>query len=91
MHNVVSKSHFEVARRFRAVYARHEKGRDLVQIGAYVPGSDPGLDEALELHEGMAEFLQQDMNVAANLEASWATMAASVRFEEALNSKARVS
>jgi len=91
MHNVVSKAHFEVARRFRAVYARHEKGRDLVQIGAYVPGSDAGLDEALELHEGMAEFLQQDMNAAANLEASMATMAASVRLEDALNSNARVS
>jgi flagellum-specific ATP synthase len=91
MHNVVSKAHFEVARRFRAVYARHEKGRDLVQIGAYVPGSDAGLDEALELHEGMAEFLQQDMNAAANLEASLATMAASVRLEDALNQQARVS
>ena len=91
MQNVVSKAHFEVARRFRAVYARHEKGRDLVQIGAYVPGSDAGLDEALELHEGMAEFLQQDMHSAANLEASFTTMAASVRLEDSLSPKARVS
>jgi hypothetical protein len=39
----------------------------------------------------MAEFLQQDMHSAANLDTSLLTMAASVRLEDALNSKARVS
>ena len=61
MHNVISREHFELSRRFRAIYSRYQKGRDLVQIGAYAPGSDPGLDEAIRLAPGMAEFLQQDM------------------------------
>ena len=61
MHNVVSREHFELARRFRAIYSKYEKGRDLVQIGAYAQGSDPGLDEAIALHDGMGRFLQQDM------------------------------
>ncbi len=61
MHNVVTREHFELARRFRAVYSKYEKGRDLVQIGAYAQGSDPALDEAIALHEGMGQFLQQDM------------------------------
>ena len=61
MHNVVSREHFELARRFRAIYSKYEKGRDLVQIGAYAQGSDPGLDEAIALHEDMSRFLQQDM------------------------------
>jgi flagellum-specific ATP synthase len=61
MHNVVSREHFELARRFRAIYSKYETGRDLVQIGAYVQGSDAGLDEAIALHEDMAHFLQQDM------------------------------
>jgi flagellum-specific ATP synthase len=61
MHNVVSREHFELARRFRAVYSKYEKGRDLVQIGAYAQGSDPALDEAIALHEDMSRFLQQDM------------------------------
>jgi flagellum-specific ATP synthase len=65
MHNVVSREHFELARRFRAIYSKYEKGRDLVQIGAYAPGSDPALDEAIALHEGMSHFLQQDMYEAA--------------------------
>jgi flagellum-specific ATP synthase len=43
------------------VYSKYEKGRDLVQIGAYAHGSDPALDEAIALHQDMRRFLQQDM------------------------------
>ncbi|MFM1907050.1 MAG: hypothetical protein RLZZ591_727 [Pseudomonadota bacterium] len=70
MHNVVTREHFELARRFRAMGAKFSKGRDLVQIGAYAAGSDPMLDEAIRLHEGMAAFLQQDMFEAAPLDDS---------------------
>lgn len=68
MHNVVSREHFELARRFRAIYSKYQKGRDLVQIGAYAHGSDPGLDEAIALHEQMEAFLQQEMYEAAPME-----------------------
>lgn len=78
MHSVVSKSHFELARRFREVYSRYQKARDLVQIGAYVRGSDSALDEAIRLQEGMAKFLQQDMFAASSLDDSLSQMMASV-------------
>jgi flagellum-specific ATP synthase len=68
MHNVVSREHFEAARRFRAIYSKYERGRDLVQIGAYAQGSDPALDEAISLHGAMSQFLQQDMYEAAVLD-----------------------
>ena len=68
MHNVVSREHFELARRFRAIYSKYEKGRDLVQIGAYAQGSDPALDEAIALHDNMSQFLQQDMFQAAPMD-----------------------
>jgi len=68
MHNVVSREHFETARRFRAIYSKYERGRDLIQIGAYAQGSDPALDEAIGLHDGMSRFLQQDMYEAASME-----------------------
>lgn len=83
MHNVVSREHFELARRFRAINSRYEKGRDLVQIGAYVSGSDPGLDEAIRLHDAMAEFLQQDMFESATMENSLGAMMAAVERTEA--------
>jgi flagellum-specific ATP synthase len=75
MHNVVPSSHFELARRFRATSARYEKGRDLVQIGAYVAGSDPSMDRAVTLHETMQAFLQQGMHASATLGDSVAEMA----------------
>jgi len=82
MNNVVSRQHFELARRFRSINSRFEKGRDLVQIGAYVSGSDPGLDEAIELHDRMARFLQQDMFEAAALESSRDEMLAAIEHKE---------
>ncbi len=78
MHNVVTRDHFELARNFKAVYSRYEKGRDLIQIGAYVNGSDKYLDEAIALHEPMTRFLQQDMFEAANMVSSVRGMGASL-------------
>jgi len=84
MHNVVSRQHFEMARRFRAINSRYEKGRDLVQIGAYASGSDPGLDEAIRLHEGMSAFLRQDMHESASLRDSTQDMLTAMGSREAL-------
>ncbi len=83
MHNVVSREHFELARQFRAIASRYERGRDLVQIGAYVHGSDPALDEAIRLHGPMSEFLQQDMYAGAGFAQSVQAMAATIQREEA--------
>ena len=85
MHNVVPKSHFEMARRFRAINSRYEKGRDLVQIGAYVGGSDPALDESIRLHDAMADFLQQDMFTASPLPASVHEMTVAMNREHAFS------
>ena len=48
--------------------SKYARGRDLVQIGAYAHGSDPALDEAIVLHDGMDQFLQQDMFEAAPID-----------------------
>jgi flagellum-specific ATP synthase len=74
MHNVVSQEHFDLARRFRAIAARYDKGRDLVQIGAYVSGSDPAMDQAIALQPSMESFLQQHMAASAALADSVASM-----------------
>ena len=75
MHNVVSREHFEVARQFRAVYSRYQKSRDLVQVGAYMSGSDPALDQAIQLQPAMERFLQQGMQESSSLEDSCLRMA----------------
>ncbi|RYF07261.1 MAG: flagellar protein export ATPase FliI [Comamonadaceae bacterium] len=76
MHNVVSREHFDMARRFRAMYSRYQKSKDLIQVGAYMSGSDPQLDEAIRLEPAMAAFLQQDMFEAASMDESLTAMAA---------------
>jgi len=68
MHNVVSREHLDIARKFRATYSRYQSAKDLVQVGAYAPGADPQLDEAIALQPGMVAFLQQGMHDAANLD-----------------------
>jgi flagellum-specific ATP synthase len=51
------RAHATLLRRLMAVYARSE---DLVRIGAYKPGSDPELDQALRARDAMRAFLTQD-------------------------------
>lgn len=75
MHNVVSRDHFELARHFKAMYSRYQKSRDLVQVGAYVSGSDPALDKAIRLEPRMVEFLQQAMFDASPMDDSLQAMA----------------
>ncbi|GAA6143252.1 flagellar protein export ATPase FliI [Hydrogenophaga sp. 5NK40-0174] len=79
MHNVVKPEHFEMARRFRGLYSRYQKSRDLIQLGAYVAGSDPETDSAIALHPAMQEFLQQGMHEASTLDATLKGMAATLQ------------
>ncbi|TMH12561.1 MAG: flagellar protein export ATPase FliI [Betaproteobacteria bacterium] len=70
MNNVGDPQHLEAARRFRQLHAKHNKARDLIQLGAYAPGHDAELDTAVRLHPVMTSLLQQDMNQRASLASS---------------------
>ncbi len=70
MHNVTSAAHQQWARRYRQLYARYQKSRDLIQLGAYVAGSDPETDRAIALFPALQQFLMQDMREQAPFEAS---------------------
>ena len=67
MTNVAAPEHVDAARRFRQLHSRHAKARDLIQIGAYVPGHDADLDTAVQLHLPMDSFLQQGMHLRVPL------------------------
>jgi len=70
MGNVAEPVHLDAARRFRQLHARHQKARDLIQLGAYAPGHDADLDTAVKLHPPMTALLQQDMRERASLASS---------------------
>jgi flagellum-specific ATP synthase len=63
---VIEPAHREQAallRRLMAVYARSE---DLVRIGAYKPGSDPDLDQAMRARPALRAFMTQDSRETAS-------------------------
>src|SRR3990167_4936245 len=68
MHNVAGAVHLELARKFRSLYSRYMKSRDLIQLGAYAAGSDPETDRAILLYPALQRFLMQDMNEAAGMD-----------------------
>jgi len=62
---IVSPQQLEWVRRFRYLYSRYQRSRDLISVGAYVRGSDPALDEAIALYPRLEAFLQQNMRQRA--------------------------
>jgi flagellar biosynthesis/type III secretory pathway ATPase len=57
---LTSKEHLGLAAFARKNLAVYEKVRDLVNIGAYVKGSDLEVDTALLVMPDLINFLQQD-------------------------------
>jgi flagellum-specific ATP synthase len=78
MHNVATAQHLDLARKFRNLYSRYLKSRDLIQLGAYVGGSDPETDRAIVLYPELQRFLIQDMREAASLPESLAELASAL-------------
>jgi flagellum-specific ATP synthase len=56
---VTSRHVREAGRRVRALMAAHREKADLIAIGAYQPGTDPLVDEALVKRGAIDEFLRQ--------------------------------
>jgi flagellum-specific ATP synthase len=58
---VTSPEHQMLARAIKQMYASFSQSKDLIAIGAYVRGSDPMLDSAMQLMPKINKFLQQGM------------------------------
>ncbi len=56
---ITDERHREDLRRFRSLYSLYRQNADLIKVGAYGPGSDPQLDEAIDMHPRLTEFLRQ--------------------------------
>ena len=56
---VTSRHVREAGRRVRALLAAHRDKADLISIGAYQPGTDPLVDEALVKRAAIEDFLRQ--------------------------------
>ncbi|WP_206484726.1 flagellar protein export ATPase FliI [Thalassotalea sp. G2M2-11] len=58
---VTSAEHQELARQLKQVYSLYQQNKDLIAIGAYSKGSDPRIDQAIQLLPVIDFFLQQKM------------------------------
>ena len=65
---IATREQQEAARRLREALAALDRSQDLINLGAYVSGSNPRLDAALRQRVGMDQFLQQAAGSAAPLE-----------------------
>lgn len=59
MVEVADEKHQEAAGEIRNILALYEKNKDLINIGAYVQGSDPRIDRAVRLIDKINDFLKQ--------------------------------
>jgi FliI/YscN family ATPase len=76
MSAVAGARHRALAQSLREVLAHWRDGRDLVEIGAYRPGTNAGLDRALELVPRIEGFLRQGTEELATLEETLARLEA---------------
>jgi len=74
MTNLIPPDHLERVRRFKQLYSRYQRARDLLAVGAYAPGSDPLLDRAIALYPQLETFLQQGIEEHANAPQSLAAL-----------------
>ena len=68
MSSVMDNSHLSKSYEFRKILADYSKIEDLVNLGAYVKGSNKETDYALEIIDELYSFLKQDRETASSME-----------------------
>ena len=63
MPQIVSAEHLQQAQNFKQVFATYRQNQDLINIGAYAPGTDPGIDEAINLYPSLCFFEGTNVSV----------------------------
>ena len=70
MSDITPEEHRKLAGQFRDLLAAYRQAEDLINIGAYVAGSNPRIDEAISSYRNMVDFLRQDLNDVSDYEGS---------------------
>jgi len=70
MKDIVPKEHLDLAYQTISILATYKRAEDLINIGAYVKGSNPEIDKALDLIGDLKNFLKQPIEERYSLEDS---------------------
>ncbi|MEL6984334.1 MAG: FliI/YscN family ATPase [Actinomycetota bacterium] len=71
---VTTPAQQQLAAEARRLLAVHDRARDLIEVGAYAPGNDPGLDRAVALAPNLELFRQQNLHEPTPVDQSWAVL-----------------
>nr|WP_280642555.1 flagellar protein export ATPase FliI [Gilliamella bombicola] len=66
------------SRLFKQLFSSFQRNRDLINVGAYVAGTDPLLDKAITLYPTMQKFLQQGIDEHCSYQDAYQQLAAIV-------------
>jgi flagellum-specific ATP synthase len=66
----VDTQHQQSARKLKQLSSKYSRNQDLINVGAYVPGADAILDEAIQKRTMIESFLQQDFATQCNTQDS---------------------
>lgn len=59
MPGIITEEHLNASRRFKEILATYREAEDLINIGAYVPGTNPRIDYAIKKIDIFKEFMTQ--------------------------------
>jgi flagellum-specific ATP synthase len=68
MSDVTEEEQRTLAGKFKELMATYKQAEDLINIGAYKPGSNPKIDQALSRIEQMNAYLKQDIREKVSME-----------------------
>lgn len=71
---VVSPERRALSAELRRLMAAYREARDLIEVGAYAPGTNPAVDRAVRLWSGIDAFLQQDITEVVDAATAWSEL-----------------
>lgn len=74
MNDITDGTHQQAAARVREMLATYRRSEDLISIGAYVAGSNPAIDQAIEAHDRIKAFLTQHAGAIAGWDETQAAL-----------------
>ena len=75
MDDIIDAEHRQYANKLKETLAIYRKAEDLINIGAYVAGSNPKIDYAIEMIEKINKYLKQDIDETTDFDESISRLA----------------
>ena len=75
MDDIIESKHRQFASKLKETLAIYRKAEDLINIDAYVDGSNPKIDYAIKMIEEINRYLRQDIDETTDFDESISQLA----------------